>query len=83
MNLVKGAHIDALALNMAWEDSANDNSIKTAFDAARSVGGFKVFFSFDYGGDRPWDKDTVISMIQQYHSHEVNMHVASRQHARR
>ncbi|PYI12923.1 mutanase [Aspergillus violaceofuscus CBS 115571] len=67
MKLAQDAHIDAFALNMAWQDSTNDISVEAAFDAAGSVG-FKLFFSFDYAGNGPWSKDTVISMIQQYGS---------------
>ncbi|PYH42396.1 glycoside hydrolase family 71 protein, partial [Aspergillus saccharolyticus JOP 1030-1] len=67
MKLAQDAHIDAFTLNMAWQDSTNDNSVEAAFDAADSVG-FKLFFSFDYAGNGPWSKDTVISIIQQYGS---------------
>lgn len=64
MKLAKDAHIDAFAMNMAWEDSTNDHSLEMAFNVANSVG-FKLFFSFDYAGNGPWSQDTVIRMIQQ------------------
>lgn len=48
------AHIDAFALNMAWEDDTNNPSVEMAFTAA-NVMGFKLFFSFDYAGNGPWD----------------------------
>ncbi|KAH2034642.1 hypothetical protein KXV65_000174 [Aspergillus fumigatus] len=67
MKLAKDAHIDAFAMNMAWEDSTNDHSLEMAFNVANSVG-FKLFFSFDYAGNGPWSQDTVIRMIQQYGS---------------
>jgi hypothetical protein len=60
--LAQDAHIDAFALNMAWEDKTNEASVEMAFTAA-NVKGFKLFFSFDYAGNGPWDQDVVISMI--------------------
>ncbi|KAK4870114.1 hypothetical protein LT330_005168 [Penicillium expansum] len=54
MTMTKDAHIDAFALNMAWKDGTNEASVKMAFTAANTVG-FKLFFSFDYAGNGPWD----------------------------
>ncbi|CAG8112343.1 unnamed protein product [Penicillium nalgiovense] len=65
MKLAQDAHIDAFALNMAWKDGTNDASVKKAFIAANTAG-FLLFFSFDYAGNGPWDKDVVIEMIQEY-----------------
>ncbi|KAJ5518742.1 Esterase SGNH hydrolase-type [Penicillium expansum] len=65
MTMAKDAHIDAFALNMAWKDGTNEASVKMAFTAANAVG-FKLFFSFDYAGNGPWDQDVVIDMIQTY-----------------
>ncbi|CAG7936279.1 unnamed protein product [Penicillium salamii] len=65
MNLAKDAHIDAFALNMAWKDGTNEASVEMAFTAANAVG-FKLFFSFDYAGNGPWDQDVVIDFIQKY-----------------
>ncbi|PKX91286.1 putative alpha-1,3-glucanase [Aspergillus novofumigatus IBT 16806] len=65
MTLAKDAHIDAFALNMAFLDKTNNPSLEMAFEAANAVG-FKLFFSFDYAGNGPWDATVVIKMIQQY-----------------
>ncbi|KGO69674.1 Glycoside hydrolase, family 71 [Penicillium italicum] len=65
--LAQNAHIDAFALNMAWEDKTNDASVAMAFTAAEAEG-FRLFFSFDYAGNGPWDQDVVTSMIQKYSS---------------
>ncbi|OGE47618.1 hypothetical protein PENARI_c040G05131 [Penicillium arizonense] len=65
--LAQDAHIDAFALNMAWEDKTNDASVAMAFTAAEAKG-FRLFFSFDYAGNGPWDQDAVTSMIQKYSS---------------
>lgn len=65
MTSAKDAHTDAFALNMAWKDGTNEASVKMAFTAANTVG-FKLFFSFDYAGNGPWDQDVVINMIQTY-----------------
>ncbi|EAW20625.1 uncharacterized protein NFIA_030580 [Aspergillus fischeri NRRL 181] len=59
IGLAQDAHIDAFALNMAWEDKTNDASVEMAFTAANAKG-FKLFFSFDYAGNGPWDQDVVI-----------------------
>jgi hypothetical protein len=67
IGFAKDAHIDAFALNMAWKDKTNDASVEMAFAAANTKG-FKLFFSFDYAGNGPWDKDVVTSMIQKYGS---------------
>lgn len=64
------AHIDAFALNMAWEDDTNNPSVGMAFTAA-NVMGFKLFLSFDYAGNGPWDQDVITSMIQQYSSNSA------------
>lgn len=65
MNLAQLAHIDAFALNMAAGESNNALSVSRAFAAAESVG-FKLFFSFDYAGNGPFDKDEVIKYVNQY-----------------
>lgn len=61
----QAAHIDAFALNIAYDDSSNGPSLENAFAAAEDLG-FKLFFSFDYAGNGPWPKDDVISLINQY-----------------
>ncbi|GFF32841.1 Pc15g01400 [Aspergillus udagawae] len=56
IGLAQDAHIDAFALNMAWEDKTNDASVEMAFTAANAKG-FKLFFLFNYAGNGPWDKN--------------------------
>ncbi|KAF4176160.1 hypothetical protein CNMCM8694_000091 [Aspergillus lentulus] len=65
IKLAQEAHIDAFALNMAAGDPVNDKALPLAFEAARSLG-FKLFFSFDYAGNGPWDKDVVIDLLLTY-----------------
>jgi hypothetical protein len=65
MKLAKNAHIDAFALNMARQDPTNYHSLEMAFAAANTVG-FKLFFSFDYAGNGPWDQDEVTDLIHKY-----------------
>ncbi|KAE8416193.1 glycosyl hydrolase family 71-domain-containing protein [Aspergillus pseudocaelatus] len=67
MTLAKNSHIDAFALNMARRDPTNYHSLEMAFVAANTVG-FKLFFSFDYAGNGPWDQDEVTALIQKYGS---------------
>lgn len=65
IRLAQEAHIDAFALNMAHGESMNEASLESAFKAASSAG-FKLFFSFDYAGQGPWPKDTVIDYLMKY-----------------
>ncbi|KAF6827578.1 alpha-glucanase [Colletotrichum musicola] len=53
--MAQEAHIDAFALNMAYDDPTNEDSVAAAFQHASSLG-FQLFFSFDYAGNRPWPK---------------------------
>ncbi|KAJ5294976.1 hypothetical protein N7508_009797 [Penicillium antarcticum] len=52
---------------MAWEDKTNDASLEMAFTAANAKGS-KIFFSFDYAGNGPWDQEVLTSMIPKYGS---------------
>ncbi|TGO32910.1 hypothetical protein BHYA_0279g00010 [Botrytis hyacinthi] len=62
------AHIDAFALNIAFGDEGNQNSIANALSAAE-LQGFKLFFSFDYAvGISDWPLGTVVNYINQYSS---------------
>lgn len=61
----QAAHIDAFALNIATGDSTNDAQLPNAFAAANDLG-FKLFFSFDYAGNRPWVASEVANLITQY-----------------
>ncbi|KAK4215931.1 family 71 glycoside hydrolase [Rhypophila decipiens] len=71
----KSAGIDGFAMNMQTPDEANQQ-IATAFSVAAS-NGFKLFFSFDYGGsstdmlDRAWRPDTIKSFITTWGNHEA------------
>jgi hypothetical protein len=65
IGLAQAAHIDAFALNMAWEDPVNVPAVSLAFQAANALG-FKLFFSFDYAGNGPWEQATVISTLLEY-----------------
>ncbi|GKT79137.1 LOW QUALITY PROTEIN: hypothetical protein ColTof4_11560 [Colletotrichum tofieldiae] len=59
------AHIDGFALDMARDEATNVESVEKMFSAAEAVG-FKLFFSFDYAGQGPWDKEDVIAMLDIY-----------------
>ncbi|KAL5336623.1 glycosyl hydrolase family 71-domain-containing protein [Aspergillus crustosus] len=59
------AHIDAFAMNMAYNEHATQDVLSAAFSASDSLG-FKLFFSFDYAGNGNWPEDDVISLINQY-----------------
>ncbi|GFF93364.1 mutanase Pc12g07500 [Aspergillus lentulus] len=65
MKLAQEAHIDAFALNMAFDDPVNSEALSAAFAAAESLG-FKLFLPFDYAGNGPWPQDTVVGYIYQY-----------------
>ncbi|KAJ5382695.1 hypothetical protein N7517_000606 [Penicillium concentricum] len=68
MKLAQDAHIDAFALNMAYNDPTNTKALPAAFAAADSVG-FKLFFSFDYAGNGDWPMKDVVKLITQYSAH--------------
>ncbi|KAK5653721.1 hypothetical protein OQA88_8752 [Cercophora sp. LCS_1] len=65
ISLAQAAGIDSFALNMANNEATTNSSLPLAFDAADALG-FKLFFSFDYAGNGPWPKHTVVSMINTY-----------------
>ncbi|KAH8664684.1 glycosyl hydrolase family 71-domain-containing protein [Xylariales sp. PMI_506] len=67
------AHIEAFALNMAYDDPANDPGLEAAFAAASGTG-FQLFFSFDYAGNGPWPMEDVISLIATYSSNSAYYH---------
>lgn len=62
MREAQAAHIDAFALNMAYNDPTNIEALPAAFSAAESVG-FSLFFSFDYAGNGDWPQSDVIALI--------------------
>jgi len=64
--IAQAAGIDGFALNIAAGDTANNpGSVQKAF-AAADAKGFKLFFSFDYLGWGAWNKNDVISYINNY-----------------
>lgn len=66
MRIAKASSIDAFVMNMAKNENTTNN-LDAAFRAANRVG-FQLFFSFDYAGNGPWDKDVVIALINKYRS---------------
>jgi hypothetical protein len=66
IQLAKAAHIDAFALNVAAQDSANAASLSYAFTAANEVGNSKLFFSFDYAAQGEWPASSAINLLHQY-----------------
>lgn len=69
IKLAKSAHIDGFALNIAASDPNTNDILVKAYTAAQTVGGFTMFFSFDYlSRGVPWSSSVVISLINQYKS---------------
>jgi hypothetical protein len=66
-SLASAAGIQGFALNMASDWEQNEDALKLAFSAA-SANGFYLFFSFDYAGGGPWDKQVVMRYISTYGS---------------
>ncbi|KAF7137072.1 hypothetical protein CNMCM5793_006960 [Aspergillus hiratsukae] len=65
ITLAMDAHIDAFALNMAYNDDTNDSQLPNAFTAAQNLG-FSLFLSFDYAGNGPWPQGTVLDYLIQW-----------------
>jgi hypothetical protein len=65
--LAQAAHIDAFALNTAY-NQGDDPQYDLAFQAA-SARGFQLFFSFDYAGNGAWPKKSVLQILNKYASH--------------
>lgn len=61
----QAAHIDAFALNIAKGEDTTSSSMPNAFTAAENLK-FSLFFSFDYAGNGPWDKDDVLGLLNKY-----------------
>jgi hypothetical protein len=70
IQLAQAAHIDAFALNTAY-NQGDEPQYKLAFQAAESAG-FKLFFSFDYAGNGAWPKDQVLSILHSYGSNAAH-----------
>ena len=64
INLAQNAHIQAFALNIAYNQN-NDPQISNAFTAANAQG-FQLFFSFDYAGNGPWPQSEVLTLLNNY-----------------
>ncbi|KAK2599427.1 hypothetical protein N8I77_011181 [Diaporthe amygdali] len=67
ISLAQEALIDAFALNIAYNGTANGRQIPLAFQVANTAG-FKLFFSFDYDGNGPWPKEDVLALMREYQS---------------
>lgn len=67
ISLAQEALIDAFALNIAYNGTANERQIPLAFQVANTAG-FKLFFSFDYDGNGPWPKEDVLALMREYQS---------------
>ncbi|KAJ5632142.1 hypothetical protein N7490_008481 [Penicillium lividum] len=71
--LALDAHIDAFAMNMAYNDPVNGPALSTAFTVADSLG-FRLFFSFDYAGNGAWPEDQVMDYLTTYGSNAAYFH---------
>src|SRR5689334_16995387 len=64
IQLAQAAHINAFALNMAFNEG-DEAQLDNVFSAADSAG-FKLFFSFDYAGNGTWPMQSVIKLLTNY-----------------
>ena len=51
---------------MAFNELMDSVTVAHAYAAAETVGGFKLFLSFDYAGNGPWSKALVMSTILNF-----------------
>jgi hypothetical protein len=58
-------------MNIRVDDTTAATSIARAFSAAQGEG-FKLFFSFDYAGGGPWDKNDVTVMVSFWGGHAAH-----------
>lgn len=72
INLARTAHIDGFALNFG-SGVDYDLAFLKAFVAADNLG-FKVVFSFDYAGNGPFMKDTVIETLRFWTPYDMYYH---------
>lgn len=61
----KAAGIDAFALNIASQTPYTITQLDNAYNAAEQQA-FKMFLSFDYAAQGPWNAATVVSTINTY-----------------
>jgi len=64
INVARDGHIEAFALNMAWNENISGALVDMAFTEAENLG-FKLFFSFDYAGNGLWPASEVMSMLSR------------------
>lgn len=64
IRLAQAAHIDAFALNTAF-NQGDGPQYDLAFSAAAAAG-FQLFFSFDYAGNGAWPMSQVIQILNKY-----------------
>ncbi|POS71414.1 alpha-1,3-glucanase [Diaporthe helianthi] len=64
IRLAQAAHIDAFALNTAF-NQGDGPQYDLAF-AAAAAAGFQLFVSFDYAGNGAWPLSQVIQILQNY-----------------
>jgi len=69
ITLAREAHLDGFALNIASQDANTNTSLQAAYGAAALAGDFKMFISFDYLSEGPWNPGTVTSLINEFKSH--------------
>lgn len=62
---------------MARNEETTGTQLPNAFAAANSVGGFQLFFSFDYAGNGPWNKAEVAGLINIYKGDGAYFHRGS------
>lgn len=51
MKIAKSAGINAFALNFVFREATTSLQLPNAFSAAKAVGRFKLFFSFNYASN--------------------------------
>lgn len=78
MTIAKYAFIDGFALNIAQQDQNTDAVLQKAYAAAKKVGDFSLFLSFDYLSGGPWPVDRVVETINRYASHPAQFHYDER-----
>lgn len=66
MSGASASGIDGFALNIAAGRPGNAASLQNAFEAAKSVANFKLFFSFDYADNGAWAPADIESLLNQY-----------------
>ncbi|KAM7213118.1 Glycosyl hydrolase family 71 domain containing protein [Rhypophila decipiens] len=68
IELAREAKIDAFALNIHNGWPYLEEQLDLAFSAVDHFSDFKLFISFDYAGNGPWEKANVTRLINKYKS---------------